>query len=117
MALFGEMITGTTIRKTVTAIQSALADLPDVYAVYGFGSYFRDERHNDIDLLVIACPGCLDSLALFYEVRKRLYILEGPIDITLLTYGEFLGRPLMEHDSLTEIHKKPWPPDVERENQ
>jgi predicted nucleotidyltransferase len=89
------------------AIRSAIVDLPDVHAVYGFGSYFRNEPHNDIDLLVVACPGCPDTLALFYEVRRRLYAVEGPIDLTFLTYGEFLKQPLIEHDSLTEIYMRP----------
>lgn len=108
MGPFGEMSTGSIIRRTATAIRLAIADLPDVYAVYGFGSYFRAKQHNDIDLLAVACSGCPDSLALFYEVRRRLEVIEGPIDLTLLTYTEFLRKPLREHDSLTEIYVKPF---------
>jgi predicted nucleotidyltransferase len=89
-----------------TEIQSITAELHDIYGVYGFGSFFRGNQYSDIDILIVASPICGDTLSLFYLVKERLQKIDQSIniDITLLTYSEFLTRPLFEIDSLTEIH-------------
>jgi predicted nucleotidyltransferase len=87
-------------------IQSITAKLHNIYGVYGFGSFFRGDQYNDIDVLIVATPACGDTLSLFYLVKERLQKIDQSldIDITLLTYSEFLTKPLFEIDSLTEIY-------------
>jgi predicted nucleotidyltransferase len=87
-------------------IQSITAELHDIYGVYGFGSFFRGDQYNDIDILIVASPVCEDTLSLFYLAKERLQEIDQSIDIdiTLLTYSEFLAKPLLEMDSLTEIY-------------
>lgn len=90
-----------------TEIQSITAELHDIYGVYGFGSFFRSAaRYNDLDILIVASPVCEDTLSLFYLAKERLQEIDKSIDIdiTLLTYSEFLTQPLLEMDSLTEIY-------------
>jgi predicted nucleotidyltransferase len=89
-----------------TEIQSITAELHDIYGVYGFGSFFRGDQYNDIDILIVASPVCRDTLSLFYLAKERLQKADKSldIDITLLTYTEFLAKPLLEIDSLTEIY-------------
>ena len=99
------MSIGITINEIKTAIRLAIADLPEVNAAYGFGSFFRGEAvYGDIDVLVVASPHCGDTLILYYLVRKRLKAIGDLFDLTLLTYGEFQRKPLLEHDSLTEVY-------------
>lgn len=99
------MSIGLTINEIGTAIRSAIADLPDVEAAYGFGSFFRGEAGcRDIDVVVVAVSHCEDTLALFYLVRRRLEAIGDLFDLTLLTYEEFQRKPLLEHDSLTEVY-------------
>ena len=91
----------------MTEIRSAIADLPDVHSVYGFVSCFRCEAtYRDIDLLVVASFNCGNTLVLYYQVRERLAVIGGLFDLTVLTYEEFQRKPLLEHDSLTEIYAK-----------
>lgn len=89
-----------------TEIRSITAELHDIYGVYGFGSFFQGELYNDIDVLIVASPVCRDTLSLFYSAKERLQKIDQSldIDITLLTYSEFLAKPLLEIDSLTEIY-------------
>jgi predicted nucleotidyltransferase len=89
-----------------TEIQSITAKLHDIYGVYGFGSFFRGDQYNDIDILIVASPVCEDTLSLFYLLKERLEEIDKSIDIDiiLLTYSEFLTKPLLEMDSLTEIY-------------
>jgi predicted nucleotidyltransferase len=100
------MNSGHIIKKIKKEIQSITAELHDIYGVYGFGSFFRSDRYNDIDILIVASPVCEDTLSLFYLAKERLQEIDQSIDIdiTLLTYSEFLTKPLLEMDSLTEIY-------------
>jgi predicted nucleotidyltransferase len=88
------------------AIQSITSKSHNIYGVYGFGSFFRDDQYNDVDILIVASPECRDTLSLFYSVREQLQIVDENlnIDLTLLTYSEFLTKPLLESNSLTEIY-------------
>ncbi len=107
MVLSGVMTIGLTINEIQTAIRSAIVDLPDVTAVYGFGSFFRGEAaYRDIDVLVVVSPYCEDTLTLYYMVRQRLQAIGDLLDLTLLTYEEFQRKPLLEHDSLTEVYAR-----------
>ncbi len=88
------------IRSTITA-DDAIA------AIYGFGSFFRGEEYNDVDLLVVASAGCRDLLALYYTVRSRLMILGKALGfsphLTFLTAREFEERPLREMNRLVKL--------------
>ena len=90
-------------------LQSITIELHDIYGAYGFGSFFRGEQYNDIDILIVASPECRDSLSLFYLVKDQLQKTDKnlDIDLTLLTYSEFLTKPLFECNSLTEIYINP----------
>jgi predicted nucleotidyltransferase len=87
-------------------IQSVTTELHDIYGVYGFGSFFRGDLYNDIDILIVASPSCEDTLSLFYLIKNKLQKVVPSlyIDITLLTYSEFLTKPLLEMDTLAEIY-------------
>ena len=90
-----------------TETQAITAEVHDIYGVYGFGSFFRGDQYNDIDILIVASSVCKDTLSLFYLLKERLEeIIDESIniDIILLTYCEFLTKPLLEMDSLTEIY-------------
>ena len=90
-----------------TETQAITAEVHDIYGVYGFGSFFRGDQYNDIDILIVASSVCKDTLSLFYLLKERLEeIIDESIniDIILLTYSEFLTKPLLEMDSLTEIY-------------
>jgi predicted nucleotidyltransferase len=90
------------------AIRSTVTAQLDIWAVFGFGSFYRGQPFNDIDLLVVASPCCSTYLEAYYEVRKSfaaaLQWLEAPIDITFLTYSEFGEAPLLEMDHLKPIY-------------
>lgn len=69
-------------------------------AVYGFGSFFRGDAFNDIDLLAVASEASVNNLATYYDFRSSLARLSSdigtPFHLTLLTVEEFLSRPLRD---------------------
>lgn len=85
--------------------------MPDVDAAYGFGSFFRNEKFNDIDLLVVATKDCKDGLATYYAIRRRLQALASrlkfKLHLTFLTAKEFKSRPLLEMDHLVALWRRP----------
>lgn len=88
-------------------IQSTLLKHHDLYGVFGFGSFFRSDKYNDIDLLLVSIPDAKAPLSTYLKAKKDLDRLsnriEIQIDITFLTYSEFLSKPLLEHDNLIEV--------------
>src|ERR1051325_6867186 len=66
----GKMSTGITSKKIAMAIRSTVTAQLDIWAVFGFGSFYRGQPFNDIDLLVVASPCCSTYLEAYYEVRK-----------------------------------------------
>ena len=100
----GEMISGLTIEKIKTEIQSIAPEISEIAAVYGFGSFFRSSRYHDIDILVVASPSCKDCLATYYKFRHGIPTLITRLgvefDITFLTSREYQERPLLEMDDL-----------------
>ena len=97
---------GNTIKQIKTEIQSITAKLHNIHGVYGFGSFFRSEHYNDVDILVVTSPDCKDTLSIFYLINKKLQRIDEnlEIDLTLLTYDEFIEKPLIEIDALTLIY-------------
>lgn len=75
--------------------------------MYGFGSFFRGGGYNDIDILLVSTLDATSPLSTYKSCRETLKKLSKKwnveIDITFLTYGEYLQKPLREHDSLFEI--------------
>lgn len=92
-----------------TEIQFALSEQPNLYRVYGFGSFFRDEEYRDIDLLLVSKENSKRPLDDYYSAQKVLNRLSRKmnvkIDVTFLTYSEFLTNPLLEMDNLVAIVK------------
>jgi len=79
--------------------------------VYGFGSFYRGEKFEDIDLLVVASPVCSEHLKVYYDIKYGVDSfarqIACPIDVTFLTYTEFKGAPLLEMDALTLVYESP----------
>lgn len=97
-----------TIRKEIkTAIRSRLQDKSEIFGVFGFGSFFRCDSFNDIDVLVVVDDHCDYPLKVFYDVKNILDdigLCYGiPIDITYLSYIEYSRKPLLESDDLVPI--------------
>ena len=103
------MNTGLTIKKIKTEIQSIFIKQPDIFGVYGFGSFFRSQEYKDIDLLLVSKNNSLSPLNTYYCAKPKLDELSKKIgveiDITFLTYSEYLGKPLLEMDNLVTIYK------------
>ncbi|MFJ3050768.1 nucleotidyltransferase domain-containing protein [Pseudomonas nitroreducens] len=77
-------------------------------AVFGFGSFFRSEKYNDIDLaIIINCPReqQLENLNKIIDTSRSLSKeINIPIDITPFTRAEFAENPLREMSSLVTIY-------------
>ena len=104
--LYGVTNTGLTIKKMKKEIQSILT-APEIYGVWGFGSFFREEPYRDIDILVVMNPWVKNALDEYYRSKQKLERLSNaikvPIDMTFLTYSEYGERPLLEMNNLTSI--------------
>lgn len=96
-------------KKIKTEIKSRLQDRPELFGVFGFGSFFRSKIFNDVDLLVVVNDTCEFPLKEFYEVKEILDEIglkfDLPIDITYLSYTEYARKPLRESDCLVPIVK------------
>ena len=104
---------GTIIKKIETEIQCIITDGNDVYGVYGFGSFFRHGRGNDIDILVVADSTSVVLTDLYDLVAasfKKISIeICIDIDMTFFTFEEFIEKPLIESNSLFLIYQKGAP--------
>ncbi|AWF80357.1 hypothetical protein BTJ40_05775 [Microbulbifer sp. A4B17] len=101
------MNTGTIRKEIKTEIQLRLQGKSDIFGVFGFGSFFRSNNFNDIDILVVVDDRCDAPLKVFYDVKNTLDKIgleyDIPIDITYLSYTEYLRKPLLESDNLIPI--------------
>jgi len=99
-----------TIDAIVREIRCIFAEQTEVYAVFGFGSYFRREQpYRDIDVLVVLKPDRDQILPTFCRVKsdleqmgKRMAV---SLDLTFLKFEEFADRPLRDMDSLVDIFR------------
>lgn len=86
------------------AVQSIISVEKELEALYGFGSFFRGESFNDIDLLAVASLGNSNTLLTFYKVSSALEPIgvkaQAPVHVTLLTFSEYLSRPLRNMNEL-----------------
>jgi predicted nucleotidyltransferase len=105
LELYGE--TRTMRKKIKTEIRSRLQGRPNLFGVFGFGSFFRSNNFNDVDLLVVVHDLCDWPLKEFYEIKALLDEIgakfDVPIDITYLSYTEYTRKPLRESDCLVPI--------------
>ena len=101
------MNTGINKQRIKNEIQSALHTDTELFAVFGFGSFFRSLVFNDIDILIVASEEAKCLLSTYQKVNKKLEclskIINIKIDLTFLTYSEFTEKPLLEHDSLVRL--------------
>lgn len=101
------MIIGIIRKKIKTAIQLRLEGKSEIFGVFGFGSFFRRDSFNDIDLLVVVDDHCDYPLQVFYDVKNILDDIGLEfgiaIDITYLSYSEYSRKPLRESDNLVPI--------------
>jgi predicted nucleotidyltransferase len=101
------MTTGTTLKKIKTEIHSALSN-DDIISIFGFGSFFRNEEYNDIDIIAVTSSP-VDKLL---DVHRKCCADLGrvqqmfgiKVDFTLLTEGEFKDAPLLDHHKLIELN-------------
>jgi predicted nucleotidyltransferase len=91
----------------MTEIRPIFTDRPEVFAIYGFGSFFRGESYRDIDLLVVLECEHQQVLDVFSAIRTEFILLgtrlKVQFDLTVLTKEEFAGKPLRDMDSLKVI--------------
>lgn len=101
------MISGITTEKMKMEIQCIHTSEPNLLGVYGFGSFFRSEKYNDCDLLLVidndcSCLGKIHAelYERFFDLGKRLSVV---FDLTILTEREHRNKPLREHNELIAI--------------
>jgi predicted nucleotidyltransferase len=78
-----------------------------ITSTWGFGSFFRGERHQDIDVLLVGAVSEDPLLDTARELRAALLKVEHrigiPIDPLILAEAEFEGRPLRDMGELVRI--------------
>jgi predicted nucleotidyltransferase len=101
------MNSGLTKSQIQTELSLALVGIGEVEAVFGFGSFFRGEPFNDVDLALVFTENCDNALTAFERVLSRLRASEDRLGvhlhITPFTAKEFRERPLLEHDRLVRL--------------
>lgn len=101
------MTFGIITRKIRTAIQSELSNHEHVLSAWGFGSFFRLQSFEDIDVLVVVSCKSSDLPSLSAAIRRGMYVvgiqIGFSIDLLILTSGEFDERPLRDFDQLESI--------------
>lgn len=101
------MSSGPTKNLIRTELAQSLTDIPEIDAVFGFGSYFRGEPFNDIDLALVFKESCENALATYEIVLSRLKEADDRLGVRLhvtpFTANEFRERPLREHALLVPL--------------
>jgi predicted nucleotidyltransferase len=101
------MPSGPTIRKIRTEIRSTLSCHDSIQSIWGFGSFFRQEKFDDIDILVVVTGSGEQLLSDSKAIRADLLAVENrigtPIDPLILTLNEFKSRPLRDMDELVRL--------------
>lgn len=89
------------------SIASRLQPFSTISSAWGFGSFFRREPHQDVDILVVVAVPHDQLLDTTREIRAALLEVERmigiPIDPLILTEREFESRPLRNMDDLVRI--------------
>jgi predicted nucleotidyltransferase len=88
-------------------IRSILQKLPEIQGVYGFGSFFRGQFFNDIDLLFVLRCNDEALLAASKEIRFLISDTSRKLGVTLhpliLTEREIEESPLRDMHELTPL--------------
>jgi predicted nucleotidyltransferase len=104
------MNTGLTKSRIQTEIWQALLGETRIEAVFGFGSFFRDEPFNDIDLALVFTEDCDDPLQVYERLLARLKVAHSSLgvrfDVTPLTFKEFREQPLRDHALLVPLFRR-----------
>jgi predicted nucleotidyltransferase len=101
------MTSGPIIKRIRTEIRSILEGSERIHSIWGFGSFFRQEKFGDIDILVVV-SGSGEQLPFDSKtIRANLLTIERrigiPIDPLVLTATEFQSRPLRDMHELVRI--------------
>lgn len=87
-------------------IRTTLSRLDNIEGVFGFGSFFRSNFYQDIDILVIV-QGIGDTVQLLRDTEGSLREIEQrfgtTIDLIFITAEEARSRPLREWHQLVRI--------------
>ena len=98
------MSTGLIASEIRTAILRITSAEKELEAVFGFGSCFRGERFNDIDVLAVACAENTETLYTYYRLSQALAPVADrfgrPMHLTVITSDEFRSRPLRNMSEL-----------------
>lgn len=90
-------------------IRSSITEIQGLREVYGFGSFFRGEKFNDIDILGVAENNPKILVSCYYQLRNCLRPVEiayrVEIDLTLLMLSEFLAEPLRDMRDIVLIKR------------
>jgi predicted nucleotidyltransferase len=101
------MNSGLTKNQIQIELSSALIGILELEAVFGFGSFFRGEPFNDVDLAIVFSENCENALGVFEQIMLRLKVAEDRLGVHLhvtpFTAKEFSERPLRDHDRLVPI--------------
>lgn len=88
-----------------------LAEISEVEAIFGFGSFFRGEAFEDVDLALVFREDCDAPLVVFERVLEYLRIVDERLGVHLhvipFTAKEFKSRPLREHARLVALFPVP----------
>jgi len=107
MELSMGMNSGAITEKIRTEIRSIQRRLPEICGVFGFGSFFRAETHNDIDILFVVDCDRTSLLSTTKSIRaeaKNLSLaLNQSIDPLILTKREFEEQPLRDMSELQDL--------------
>jgi predicted nucleotidyltransferase len=101
------MNSGLTKSRIKNELAHSLKGISEVEAVFGFGSYFRDEPFDDVDLAVVFTDACENSLAVYELLVSRLRAADIRLGVhfhvTPFTGKEFKQKPLREHNTLIRL--------------
>lgn len=104
------IITGPMIAIISKQVLEACSNLSSIVGAYGFGSFFRDEHYNDIDITFVTDSHDIMLLQTYDELKRILEKLGGQLSVTfdflLFTEDEFLEQPLREMNNLTLLFKR-----------
>ena len=90
--------------------QAIFTKVNSVKSIWGFGSFFRSNRPNDLDLLItLSCPK--DQLLEHYYNIKGIITTyfqctSIKIDLVILTDKEYEKNPLKVNDKLIPIYER-----------
>jgi hypothetical protein len=75
--------------------------------VFGFGSFFRSNQGEDVDLLLVLNNGVTDPGTRHVDLSVVFKMLGDALgvtfDLTILLQSEFEQKLLVEHDSLVDL--------------